>query len=569
VAGLAIGVRSQSFVLTLPLLGLALVLPGRGLAMRDRLAAVVAAAVGSLAWAVPMLMASGGLDGYLLALGQQAGEDFGGVVMLWTNRTARVALDAMAYSFLWPWGTLAAGWIIAGVAVAGAVRLLVRRPLALATLVVAFAPYALFHVLFQETVTTRYAVPLVVPVAALAVYGFAGAGRMAMHAGAAAMVAWSLAVTLPGAVEYATRPAPAVSALRDALDADPQNPIGMHAVLRRTEQWYHDNASGRVIRQPHGSEVPALVERWLREPEVRITFLADPRRSDLALLDPRASRPVREYDWRFDGRALLGGVRPGAVRLLTLDPPGWMLGDGWALTAEIGGQTERAGFGPHFRPSVAWVRRRDGAATLMLGGRNLGPDGSADAAITVTMGTRLIAAFDAPPGFFLHQWELPAGVLAGREPYLPIEVAAAPRVGQGIRVGLEQFDLQPAGVPMVGFADGWQEPEYNQATGRPWRWMSDRARLRVRAVGRDVTLAITGESPLRYFDAPPTVRVSIGGQALAEFSPAADFTREIRIPAALLAGDRDDVLVESDRAFVPGGGDRRRLALRVYSVTVN
>ena len=32
-------------------------------------------------------------------------------------------------------------------------------------LVVAFGPYAVFHLLFQETVTTRYAVPLVPVVA--------------------------------------------------------------------------------------------------------------------------------------------------------------------------------------------------------------------------------------------------------------------------------------------------------------------------------------------------------------------------------------------------------------------
>ncbi len=35
----------------------------------------------------------------------------------------------------------------------------------------AFVPYAIFHLLFQETVTTRYALPLVPAVAYLAVRG--------------------------------------------------------------------------------------------------------------------------------------------------------------------------------------------------------------------------------------------------------------------------------------------------------------------------------------------------------------------------------------------------------------
>ncbi len=36
-------------------------------------------------------------------------------------------------------------------------------------IIVAFAPYAVFHLLFQETVTTRYALPLVPALAYLAV----------------------------------------------------------------------------------------------------------------------------------------------------------------------------------------------------------------------------------------------------------------------------------------------------------------------------------------------------------------------------------------------------------------
>ena len=40
-----------------------------------------------------------------------------------------------------------------------------------------FGPYAIFHLLFQETITVRYALPLLPAVAFLAARGFALAGR--------------------------------------------------------------------------------------------------------------------------------------------------------------------------------------------------------------------------------------------------------------------------------------------------------------------------------------------------------------------------------------------------------
>ena len=38
------------------------------------------------------------ITAYAAALGSQAGEDFSGVVMLWTTRTPRVALDALDFA---------------------------------------------------------------------------------------------------------------------------------------------------------------------------------------------------------------------------------------------------------------------------------------------------------------------------------------------------------------------------------------------------------------------------------------------------------------------------------------
>jgi hypothetical protein len=102
--------------------------------------------------------------------------------------------------------------------------------------------------------------------------------------------------------------------------------------------------------------------------------------------------------------------------------------------------------------------------------------------------------------------------------------------------------------------------------------MTERATVWVRPVGRDVTLTVSGESPLRYFDAAPAVRVTVGTHEIARFSPASDFTERILLPAGDLESSHGRVLIESDKWFVPGerdgSADRRHLALRVYSWSV-
>ena len=84
-----------------------------------------------------------------------------------------------------------------------------------------------------------------------------------------------------------------------------------------------------------------------------------------------------------------------------------------------------------------------------------------------------------------------------------------------------------------------------------WRWTSERATLWVRPIGRDVTLTLAGESPLRYFDAAPTVRVTVGGGEAASFTPSSDFTHEVTLPAAALAAANGEVVIESSRSFAP------------------
>ena len=175
-----------------------------------------------------------------------------------------------------------------------------------------------------------------------------------------------------------------------------------------------------------------------------------------------------------------------------------------------------------------------------------------------------------PHAFFVRTFTIPAGALAGEPGYLPLEVKS--ESGSELQATLEQFDAQPPGVPMFAYERGWQEPEFNRLERHAWRWMSEKSDLWVRPVGRPVTLRIAGESPVRYFDAAPHVRVRIGDREIGAFDPSADFDQTFTLPADLLEGANGRVTIESSKFFVPGGaggaGDQRHLALRVYSVSV-
>jgi hypothetical protein len=593
IAGVAIGIRSQTSLLTLPLLAVALAWRPLDLALRDRVAVVAAAAVGIIAWGIPLVMASGGPSSYAAALGSQAGEDLSGVVMLWNMRHAarrelvRVAADALMYSFAWPWGSLVSGVVVLAVALVGLARVAFAAPRALALVVIAFVPYAIFHLLFHEVVTTRYALPLVLPVAFLVVQALNLAGPRVVALGASALVIWSLWIAVPAMVQYGGSGSPAFRAFHDVMEStrsetDPARPrdIAMHAGMRRIADWL--GAEAPMIRASHGHEWLALVETWRQNPAVQISYVADPRRTDLALLDPASRRGPTRYRWPFVEPPFVGGARPGNADVYTMRPPGWMLDRGWGLTAEIAGVTARDGYGPHLKPSVAWIRNRPEAATLMIGGRHL-DDAAPPVRIALALNGTPLESFATPAGFFFRRIQLPGGSLSKESDqdqtrpgsgYMPLSVVSTSADGSSrqIPVALEQFDVQSSGAPMAGAESGWYEPEYNPRTAQAWRWTSEKAVLWVRPIGRAVTLMLSGESPLRYFESSPTVIVMAGTREVARFTPSSDFTQSIVLPADALVSADGRVTVSSDKFFVPaergGPPDRRHLALRIYSYSV-
>ncbi len=430
-----------------------------------------------------------------------------------------------------------------------------------------FGPYAIFHLLFQETETTRYALPLLPVMAYTAMAAAEGLPARALPVAAIGVAAIALMQAIPASVRYAREGAPVFRAFDDmaatAHGGDRVDTIAMHASARRAAEWATPILPARVTRAPHGYEWLALVGVWKAQPSARVWFAADPERTDLALFDARARDLARAYRWGFIEPPFVGGARPDEVDWYRMQAPNWMLDRGWSITAEVGGVTARDKAGPQLAPAIAWLRHQPLDTTVVLGGRHLGAGVSP---VTVKLNGAAIERFSAPAGFFFRLLTLPAGALSAGAPYVPLEVTS---IGQ---VSLEQFDAQPPGVPMFAYDAGWQEPEFNMAEGRSWRWMSEKAALWVRPIGRAVTLRLVGESPLRYFDAAPHVRVLVGDRQVAAFDPTADFDQVISLPADLLDRAAGRVVIESSKFFVPGAAgaaDQRHLALRIYRAGVD
>jgi hypothetical protein len=430
---------------------------------------------------------------------------------------------------------------------------------------------------------------------------------------AAGVVALNVMLAAFSLRAYASMPAPVFRMLTDMRTAaaavargQPPPVLAMHRRqnldTRRPMQWADAElpAFARRLPAPPKHEWLEMVNYWNSGGTDPVWFVADPMRTDLALVDHGASR-VRTYDWPLQYPVLIGGVRPGNMQWHVFASPGWYLGEGWALTPETAGVAEEDHRGPAVMPIEGWIRRRPGALTLMIGGRNLAVDGPPVHA-KVAIDGRSIDDLAIAPGAFLRFLPLPEHALDGAGGYARISVAA-----DGPRLAIEQFDAQSAGQLMFGFAEGWHELEYNQTTGRLWRWMSERGAIRVRGpvaaragsanspltlsppaatlvdaaandrFGRGLAtggraalrLVLTGETdPLPR---PSTVTVRVADRIIAQFTVGREFSVQTLIPEELLAADESAIVVETDQIVVPAErsrrtADRRHLGLRVFDV---
>ena len=578
VTALIVGIRSQTMWLTIPLLLVVVAARWRTIAWRDLALAAVAFLAGALAWAVPLLAATGGLSGYLAALGNLGAEDFRGGDMFYRNPTPHRLALGLLHTGVWPWLSVPLAVLVLALAALGAARAAWRLPRALVAGLLAFLPYAAFHLLFHETVTTRYALPLVPAVAWLAAVGATTiAGRLALPL-VGAMALSGLALVWPASLEYHEGGSPAsqlVTRLVEQAHQREERPLlAMHQRIqmdtRRVFSWMLHGREPRwtLLHSAPRDEVWDVLRYWEDGGTAPIWFLANPARTDLALIDPAAIREMGRFSWPFRAQSLAGNTRPNDVIWYELRNPGWYLGEGWALTPEIGGRSAGRRRGPSLGGIEARVRRRDGPATLMVGGRNLGQPGAPAVRVTASFEGRPLLTADAAPGFFTRIVPLPAGALAGPAGSGTLRIEASP----GPAVAIEQFDLQgPEGV-VFAYGPGWHEPEYNPEEQRLWRWTSDRSTLLVHHGGRAVRVEIAGEAGRRFYEFPSTITLRVGEREVSRVQARGAFEIRAEVDPAALDLARGEIVLTTDKTFVPRekgeSADPRRLGLRVYGAKV-
>lgn len=574
-AGLALGVRAQTLWLTAPLLAFLLFerrhaeQATQEHAWQELGMTLLCSAAGALCWAVPMLMAAGGLDAYLAALGSQADEDFAFVDMLWADPTPRRLAFGLIHTFVFPWAAIPLAVTLIALAVAGAAVLLVRDRRALVLALTAFAPYAAFHLVFQETITVRYALPVVAPIAFLAATALAVAGP-ATNSIALPVAAMSLIAAVPATIAYARDPHPAFRAIADATTraaADAPAMVTSHFELRRPLRASEPRAMP-VTYAPRQREWMELVNYWAGGGRGLVWFLANPRRTDLDLIDPHSRRDVVRYHWPAGDRPELSGTRPGDVDWYRLRAPGWFLGEGWSLTPETGGVAVATGTGPDRRPITAYVRRLTSPMHAVVGGRHLGTQADGPASFELAIDGAVVDrwAVTHEDANFLRFLEFPAGLEGPDGNYASLTIRAS-----AVPAAIRQFDIQPASRVISGFGPGWHEDEYDNATGLRWRWTDDRAALRVRGPA-PIRVRIRGESPLKYFDGPSSITLSTGLRVIQRIQPSGDWELDVVVPAEAVTAADGELTLSTSQVFVPseitGSPDTRRLGLRVFAVNI-
>jgi hypothetical protein len=169
-----------------------------------------------------------------------------------------------------------------------------------------------------------------------------------------------------------------------------------------------------------------------------------------------------------------------------LQAPAWYLGEGWSLTPETAGLAVATLVKGLPQVEAGVDPRLDGPLTLMIGGRLL-PGGRQSARVRVSIDGRTVSEQDIEAGFSCGcstcrqaRWR------GGRLPR-----SSSPL----IRIASPSSSSMPnRPARSYGFAEGWNEHEYDPSTGELWRWTSDRSAIRGGGRGRPLAIRIRGVS---------------------------------------------------------------------------
>jgi hypothetical protein len=589
-AGLATGLRSQAAWLTLPLLivrglgagswGL-----GRGWGLgrepappapspKPLVPVAAAFAAGVLSWFVPLIVITGGPAAYWRALSNQGAEDLGNISMLWTTHTVRALTDALYYAFIAPWAAWPVAVVMLVTAAAGMLWAARHNRVALATIAAAFGPYAIFDLLFQETFTSRYALPLVVPIAYLAVLGLRWMPWETGIAAAIAIAMFDAHMAGRSIAAYSRQKAPAFRLLDDMASEARTVPPPVLAMdrknafdFRRPIVWANGSMPRFTAQLPAPPQHEWLepVTYWNGGGRAPVWFVVDPKRTAIDLV--QHGEPV-QYRWPLAYPALLSGARPDEMDWYRVDRPEWYVGEGWSLTPESAGVADADRRGLQSGPIRGWMQ---GTATeMMIGGRNFE---SHPVNLTMTLADGKFFYGTAGGGHWTRAWQVAPGPFVnffrpmhgpGDVPdYVSVDIAATPPG----RVAIEQFDASVQ-RSIFGFGLGWHEQEFNPRTGLRWRWLSERGELKVRAPAGGASLHIEGESPRTYFSRGSHLIIQADGRPVFDRVLDDDFSLDVPIENAA-----DTIVLETDQTYVPADRsrrtqDRRHLGLRIFKCEI-
>ena len=522
---------------------------------------------GLLLWFVPLVIVTGGPAAYWRALFDQGAEDFGNIQMLWNVHGARDVLDALYYAFIAPWATWPVAAVVLVCASLGAGWLCRRGRHALIALAAAFGPYLVFDLVFQEAVTSRYALPLVVPMAYLAV---AGLRLLPYDTGLAVAVAIAMFDAHVGGTSiaaFARQKAPAfrlLDEMGDAARSAPAPPVlamdrRQDFDFRRPIVWVGDAmpAIARKLPAPPQHEWLEAVKYWNGGGRAPVWFVVDPMRTSIDLV--QHGEPLR-YRWPLPYPVLVSGARPNEMDWYRVDRPEWYVGEGWALTPEAAGVSERDGTGLAHAPIKAWASRSTLGGVLMIGGRNFEPAARTTFTVAFDGATRDYVE-PLPPGPFLRFVDVPAAGMPGvvgrlfsgggdRDAARPGGRRAVRRVvgaaGRRLRRRMARAGAQPAHRPALAVAE------------------RARRAAAAHADGAALTLHLEGESPLKYFSRGSRLVVRSGDRIVFDRTLSAEFSLDIPIEAAA-----ETISLETDQVFAPAdrsrrSADRRHLGLRIF-----
>ena len=122
------------------------------------------------------------------------------------------------------------------------------------------------------------------------------------------------------------------------------------------------------------------------------------------------------------------------------------------------------------------------------------------------------------------------------------------------------------------YKDGWHPAEIApEDAALEWQWTKKTGSISFRNPKKDVTFYLDADARAELFTPPQQITLKVNGQPFGRFA-ADNKDRRLQtfsVTAAQLgSGDMAEVSVETDRTFVPGGGDTRELGLRVFHAFV-